>query len=87
MAEVGLEPQDVIPFPCNKLRLQCLRGGTESGTVAEADPDLLRVIAAWPALPTPLKVAVLALVGTTEPARNPDSATRHFTFLAGVETD
>ena len=30
---------------------------------------ILAIIAAWPALPTPLKVAVLALVGTTEPAR------------------
>jgi hypothetical protein len=29
-----------------------------------ADPDLTRVIEAWPALPPHIKVAVLALIGT-----------------------
>jgi hypothetical protein len=29
-----------------------------------ADPDLARVVAAWPELPAHIKAAVLALVGT-----------------------
>ena len=30
---------------------------------APADPDLARVVAAWPDLPEPLRRAVMALVG------------------------
>jgi hypothetical protein len=33
-----------------------------------ADPDLARVVAAWPELPAPLKAAVLALIATATPA-------------------
>ncbi len=31
--------------------------------LAPADPDLARVVAAWPDLPEPLRRAVMALVG------------------------
>jgi hypothetical protein len=34
-------------------------------TAAETDPDLARVVAAWPDLPPHIRAAVLALVGTT----------------------
>lgn len=30
--------------------------------IAEADPDLARLVAAWPGLPKPIKAAMLALV-------------------------
>ena len=33
-------------------------------TQAETDPDLARVLDAWPRLPPAIKAAVLALVGT-----------------------
>ncbi len=33
-------------------------------TAAEIDPDLARVVTAWPDLPTHIRAAVLALVGT-----------------------
>jgi hypothetical protein len=39
-------------------------GGAESGARVPADPDLTRLVAAWPALPEPIKRAVLALVGS-----------------------
>jgi hypothetical protein len=38
---------------------------------AEADPDLSRVIAAWPDLPAHIKAAVLALVGAAKPPPPP----------------
>jgi hypothetical protein len=38
-------------------------GAAQSGAVA-ADPDLARVIDAWPDLPPHIKAAVLALVGS-----------------------
>jgi hypothetical protein len=34
-------------------------------TGAETDPDLARVVTAWPDLPPHIRAAVLALIGTT----------------------
>ena len=53
------------------------RGGAESGAhgarPAEADPDLARVVAAWPALPEATRRAILTLAETAEgmPDRQP----------------
>jgi hypothetical protein len=41
-----------------------------AGAENPADPDLARIITAWPVLPAHIKAAVLALIGTallTEP--------------------
>src|SRR5262245_49467547 len=38
-------------------------------TGAENDPDLARVLAAWPSLPAPIKAAVLALLDAPAPGR------------------
>jgi len=38
-----------------------------------ADPDLARVVAAWPALPPHLSAAVLALVATVAPGVAPEA--------------
>jgi hypothetical protein len=42
------------------------QSGTESGTPngekAPLDPDLAKIIAAWPELPSPVRSAVLAIV-------------------------
>lgn len=38
--------------------------GAESGAVGARDPDLARLIAAWPTLPEPIRRAILALVGS-----------------------
>ncbi|MBY0461225.1 MAG: hypothetical protein K2V38_28205 [Gemmataceae bacterium] len=48
-------------------------GGAESGALAriDLDPDLSRIVAAWPDLPAPIKAAILALVGTVEPRPDP----------------
>jgi hypothetical protein len=35
------------------------------------DPDLARVMRAWPELPVPLKAAVVALVASAAPSSNP----------------
>jgi hypothetical protein len=35
---------------------------------AKADPDLARLIDAWPSLPDPIRRAMLALVASTDPA-------------------
>jgi hypothetical protein len=43
-------------------------GGAKSGALATQtdpiDPDLSRILAAWPLLPAPIRAAILALVGT-----------------------
>jgi hypothetical protein len=39
--------------------------GAKSGAlITESDPDLARVLDAWPKLPPHIKAAVLALIGT-----------------------
>jgi hypothetical protein len=40
---------------------------SERENLPPADPDLARVVAAWPSLPEPIKAAVLALVRAALP--------------------
>jgi hypothetical protein len=42
-------------------------------SAAETDPDLARVVTAWPELPAPIKAAVLALIGAAGAAPVLDS--------------
>jgi hypothetical protein len=47
-------------------------GGTASGTtdrpiLSKPDPDLIRLIDAWPALPAAIRAGILAMVNTTSP--------------------
>jgi hypothetical protein len=46
-------------------------GGAKSGALAGSlmrlDPDLQRVIDAWPTVPVPIRRAILALIGTALP--------------------
>jgi hypothetical protein len=39
----------------------------EPAEAPSPDPDLARVVAAWPELPAPIKAAVLALIGAGVP--------------------
>jgi hypothetical protein len=47
-------------------------GGAESGALgareAEADPELRRVVEAWPALPEGVRADILGLIETTDPS-------------------
>ena len=51
-------------MPANDLRQVELSLTPPLHTAAPADPDLARVVEAWPDLPEPLRRAVLALIGT-----------------------
>ena len=48
--------------------------GAATGAVTPTDPELARVVEAWPTLPEPLRRAVLALVGTADPSTQNRSA-------------
>jgi hypothetical protein len=39
------------------------KGAAKSGAFSTNDPDLARVIEAWPTLPDPIRRAMLALIG------------------------
>ena len=41
------------------------QGGAKSGAIAEIDPDLAALVAAWPTLPEPIRRAMLALIAST----------------------
>jgi hypothetical protein len=45
---------------------QVTEGGTQIGTQNLQDPDLARVVMAWPALAPALKAAVLAVVASAK---------------------
>ena len=51
--------------PSGKRHLR-VEGGAESGALAQLalDPDLSRIVAAWPNLPEPIKAAMRALLGS-----------------------
>jgi hypothetical protein len=54
-------------FPESSGKIACsAEGGATSGAVA-ADPDLTRILAAWPILPEPIRRAMLALIETAVP--------------------
>jgi hypothetical protein len=40
------------------------KSGADSTAPSPADPDLARIVAAWPALPEPIRRAILALIET-----------------------
>ena len=58
----GLETDAATSSPGNDLRNPSPAGAARSGAVT-ADPNLARVIDAWPGLPPHVRAAVLALVG------------------------
>ena len=64
----GLEPPTVTTCKDSSLRKSSAAGGAESGAVGRQttpdDPELRRVVAAWPTLLDPIRRAVLALVDT-----------------------
>jgi hypothetical protein len=51
---------------------QAAAGGAKSGAVSAdpspADPDLSRIVATWPALPKPIRSAMLVLIETALPS-------------------
>ena len=65
---MGIEPPAISP---QKTALSA-EGGAESGALTTQtgpiDPDLSRILAAWPSLPAPIRAAMLALVGTATAA-------------------
>ncbi len=67
----GLEPPNVTKRNSNKLRDTEDSRGAESGAVetekAPIDPDLARLIDAWPALPDALKTGIVAMVRAYDP--------------------
>jgi hypothetical protein len=58
----GLEAISVNGNHNNDLRETAFPSGANSGAVDARDPDLAHLIAAWPTLPEPIRLAVLALV-------------------------
>jgi hypothetical protein len=67
MAKVGLEPPAATPVPTDRLRNPGPGGAAESGAVA-GDPELARVVEAWPKLSGHVKRAILALLATEDRA-------------------
>jgi len=59
-----------IEHPANSIEKMAVSaiGGAKSGALdtqkLPSDPNLARIIDAWPALPEPIRTAILALVGT-----------------------
>ncbi len=54
-------------LPANDLRQGPAALTRPLPNAADADPDLARVVAAWPGLPEAIRRAVLALVGASTP--------------------
>jgi len=80
----GTRTQDLrinLPHGQSRNPLPANTSGDPSGPLApqlapvqkvySADPDLARVVAAWPALPEAIRRAVLALVGASTPPPGP----------------
>ena len=68
LTPTGLELPAAIAQNTNDLGNQPSSGAAKSGAVSAAsapsDPDLARLIDAWPTLPGPVRRAVLALVNS-----------------------
>ena len=65
MEKLGVEgsiPETVTPLIYNELRQQAGDGGSRNGSSSEFPPDLRRIIASWPFLPSEVKQTVLTLV-------------------------
>jgi hypothetical protein len=63
--------QDVAAKTTHRNSDPAAAGGAKSGALADRftfrDPDLQRLIDAWPTLPEPIRRAMLALIGTALP--------------------
>jgi hypothetical protein len=60
MEAAGIEPLVLSP----QKQGHAATGDAESDAVgARIDPDLARIVAAWPTLPEPIRRAMLALIG------------------------
>ncbi len=70
MGETGLEPVTATKGNHSELRDVIDLGGAESGAVGDkggpSDPDLQRLIDAWPLLPEAVKAGILAMVRAVE---------------------
>jgi hypothetical protein len=63
-----------IAWPANRKKGPSLAPEADPSTSPPAgalDPELARVVQAWPELPAPLKAAVVALVASAAPSSNP----------------
>ena len=66
VGRTGLEPGSVTTDNQSKLEKVTDSGGAESGAdspdLAQIDPDLAKVVRAWPELPEAVRVGILAMV-------------------------
>ena len=72
MGRGGLELPPETPTDSHHLRTGGAESGatrrdaaSESAPAVSADPDLARVVEAWPSLPEPIRRAVISLVNST----------------------
>ena len=77
----GLEREDISSRTPSRLQILPKTGGAESGAdSAKTDliePDLAKVVNAWPGLHGPVKTAILAMIVTcTDPKGKPDRKDR-----------
>lgn len=66
LGDTGLEPVDVNTCKQKNLRNSPIESAAESGAVEsqkhEIDPDLAKIIVAWPGLPEAAKKYILAII-------------------------
>jgi hypothetical protein len=66
-----MQRQDVAAKTTRRNNAPAIAGGAKSGALADRftcqDPDLQRLIDAWPTLPEPIRRAMLALIGMALP--------------------
>ena len=74
MGVTGLERPSVTGCGDKHLQKPGDGGAAESGAFgpenASIDPDLRAVVDAWPTLPEPVRVGIVALVRAAQPARD-----------------
>jgi len=61
---MGIEPPADSPGKTQVSEMCGAKSGAPATLTGLVDPDLRRILAAWPSLPTPIRAAILALVGT-----------------------
>ena len=73
MGDEGLEPQNLTHCSDKQLETRHIQGAALSGAVdAEStptDPDLHRIIDAWPMLPKAVRAGIQAMVKAAAPER------------------
>jgi len=66
MGDTGLEPEIVTNCQINNLQKLENPGAAESGAVGaqntEIDPELAKIVAAWPGLPDAIRAGIVAMV-------------------------